>query len=166
MKKFFSLTFSLMIFCVIASSAFCQVREADIQRIVERIEANRVANLSYSNDAEQMRRDQESEMSSLANTEISGLYSARGFLVCNSKLDLSFFYGEKPEMDRLIAIYFLLTKEPFTPENFEPSSQIYIRAQGKVKTNISRSGNLEGVFFMTKLLEYSSDKEVIKKCRN
>jgi len=154
-----------MIFSVVVSSAFGQVREADIQRIVERIEANRVANPSYSNDAEQMRRNQESEMSSLANTEISGLYSARGFLVCNSELDLSFFYGEQPGMDRLIAIYFLLTKEPFTSENFEPSSQIYIRAKGKVKTNISRSGDLEGVFFMTKLLEYSSDKDLINKCR-
>ncbi len=97
--------------------------------------------------------------------EVEGIYRLGQLLTCKKELDLSFFYGVQPEMDRLIAIYFLLTKEPFTPENFEPSSQIYIKAQGKVKTNISRSGDLEGVFFLTKLLEYSSDKDLINKCR-
>ncbi|MES2678147.1 MAG: hypothetical protein V4612_07570 [Pseudomonadota bacterium] len=105
------------------------------------------------------------EMKKYKTTEVEGVYRLGQLLTCKNELDLSFFYGETKEMNRLIAIYFLLTKEPPTPDNFEPKSLIYIKAQGKIKTNESRSGNIEGVFFLTKLLEYSSDKEVIQKCK-
>ena len=173
MKNIFLLAIMSFVICgELFSVTATEVSENDIQMFITK---NKEESKKYEKEKsviegkkinDDIKKKTWEELRKYKTVDVEGIFSPGSFFrICDSELMLSFFYGEQPEMDRLIAIYFLLTKEPFTPENFEPSSQIYIKAKGKVKTNISRSGNLEGVFFMTKLLEYSSDKDVIKKCR-
>lgn len=172
MKNIFLLAIISFFVCgEICSATATEVSENDIQMFIMK---NKKESEKYKNEKSVIENNKMhnrlfqktwEEIKEYETTEVEGVYRLGQLVTCRNELDLSFFYGEPKEMDRLIAIYFLLTKEPFTPENFEPSSQIYIKAKGKVKTNISRSGDLEGVFFLTKLLEYSSDKDLINKCR-
>lgn len=161
MKKLFLLLAALFICNQICYASETKVSEQDIQKMIRKFEEN-----SDTKFHEEQTRRIRLDMVDASTVVISGIYSPGSFFrVCNDKLELSAGYGEPKEMDRLNAIYFLLTKEPYEADNFEPQSLIYIEAQGKIKTEKSRSGDIEGIFFLTKLLDYSSNQEIIKKCQ-